>query len=680
MTFAESFESALNNLATHKLRSALTMLGMIFGVGAVIAMLSIGAGAERQALEMIERLGLRNVILRSKEMKDEELEEIRKKSQGLSWRDAQAIQDAVPGVDLVVARLQIEPYKVLSATAKTKATVYGVSSRQAEISRLRLSEGRFFDALDERGHAQVCVIGPGVRRELFGYGPALGSDLKVNDVWLTVVGVLKDEGGASAFQGVQLGATAREIYLPVTTASRKFDRPPLKAPLDDLIVRLDPKADPRAASEVVRTLVDRIHGGAGDFELVVPEALLEQSRRTQRLFSIVMGCIASISLLVGGIGIMNIMLATVLERTREIGAARRRRPPPGHPQSVHHRVVFDLRPGRGPRDLGGAPHRMGGRGLCRMADGRHSGVDRAVHGRVDRRRPGVGNLPRRSRGRARSDRRPSLRIGEKGTLPFSPKEDTSLLPGSTNLSEARLARSPLSARSLRRIARSRGRIAHDPEGLVEVSRIRRTRRDVSSTGEKGSVPFSLSGRVEHRAHDAERIRLAVARRDAQSPCGRRLESERQRLVPAPDEPEAHRGVVMSRRLEADDDLVESVGRKLGPGQMATVLPPHHLVEVVELVARLRLENGLDLLGLSRHVEQRRWTDDGVRREPGFQAPLREERRVTGRSRRLAQRDATDERVGGEHHIARVAQADESAALGCLEIPACGAREERRVEQ
>ena len=322
MTFGESFESAVNNLAVHKLRSALTMLGMIFGVGAVIAMLSIGAGAEKQALEMIERLGLRNVILRSKEMKDEELEEVRKKSQGLSWRDAQAIEDAVPGVELVAGRLEIEPYKVLSATAKTKAKVYGVSFRQAEISRLRLSEGRFLDGLDERNHGQVCVIGPGVRRDLFGYGPALGSDLKVNDVWLTVVGVLQDEGGAAAFEGVSLGATAREIYVPVTTASRKFDRPPLKAPLDELIVRLTPSADPRATAAVVQELVGRIHGSAGDFELVVPEALLEQSRRTQRLFSIVMGCIASISLLVGGIGIMNIMLATVLERTREIGVRR----------------------------------------------------------------------------------------------------------------------------------------------------------------------------------------------------------------------------------------------------------------------------------------------------------------------------------------------------------------------
>ena len=140
MNAGESVQSAVESLTAHKLRSALTMLGMIFGVGAVIAMLSIGAGAERQALEMIERLGVRNVILRSKEMKDEELEEIRKKSQGLSWRDAQAIQDAVPGVELVAARLSVEPYKILSSTAKTKAKVYGISYRQADDSSLESVE------------------------------------------------------------------------------------------------------------------------------------------------------------------------------------------------------------------------------------------------------------------------------------------------------------------------------------------------------------------------------------------------------------------------------------------------------------------------------------------------------------------------------------------------------------
>jgi putative ABC transport system permease protein len=322
VTAGESLSIALENLATHKLRSILTMLGMIFGVGAVIAMLSIGAGAETEALGLIERMGVRNILVRSKQIKEEELAEIRKKSLGVSERDAQAIQDGVPGVERTASRLEVEPYKVMAAGAKTKAKVLGVSHREGSLSSLRVSEGRFLDALDERSHAQVCVIGPGVRRDLFGYEEAIGRDLKVNDVWLTVVGVLAETGGATTFEGVAVGSTSREIYLPVTTAMRKFDRVPLRAPLDEIVVRMRDGASPQESAEGIRALLDRIHGGASDYELVVPEALLEQSRRTQRLFNVVMGCIAGISLLVGGIGIMNIMLATVLERTREIGVRR----------------------------------------------------------------------------------------------------------------------------------------------------------------------------------------------------------------------------------------------------------------------------------------------------------------------------------------------------------------------
>jgi putative ABC transport system permease protein len=323
MTPGEAIRTAIDNLAAHKLRSALTMLGMIFGVGAVIAMLSIGAGAERQALALVERLGLQNVLVRARPLKDEEAKEIRAKSPGVSPRDATAIAEAVPGVEVAAPTVKIEPYRVLSAAGKTAATAYGVSYRHAALAHLTLAEGRFLDPLDERTHAQVCVVGAGVRRDLFGYGPALGQDLKVDDVWLTVVGVLAPQGGTGdTFQGVNVGAVGNAIYLPVSTAERKFEHPPLASPLDEIVVRLKDGVPAGQVAPALRELLDRLHGGAADYDLVVPEALFEQSRKTQRLFNAVMGAIAGISLLVGGIGIMNIMLATVLERTQEIGLRR----------------------------------------------------------------------------------------------------------------------------------------------------------------------------------------------------------------------------------------------------------------------------------------------------------------------------------------------------------------------
>ena len=323
MRFVDALLAALENLAEHKLRSALTMLGMMFGVGAVIAMLSIGAGAEERALDIIDRMGVKNVLVVAKEFEPEELKEARKKSTGLSERDVDAIEEAVAGIEMVLPRVEIDPYKILSATGKTEAKVFGVSRRQSELASVPLEEGRFFDALDERAHAQVCVLGAAARRDLFGAEVARGQQVKVDDVWLEVIGVLAPEGDAkAAVEGVSVASRNREIYVPLSTALRKFERDPLAAPLHEIAIRVADGTDPPDVAVVVQSLLDRLHGGVSDFEIVVPEALLEQSRETQRLFDIVMGCIAGISLLVGGIGIMNIMLASVLEQTRAIGIRR----------------------------------------------------------------------------------------------------------------------------------------------------------------------------------------------------------------------------------------------------------------------------------------------------------------------------------------------------------------------
>jgi putative ABC transport system permease protein len=321
----ETLTGAIGNLATHKLRTALTMLGMIFGVGAVIAMLSIGAGGEKKALEAIGKLGLRNVIVRAKNVKPEERAELRKKSLGVSLRDGEAIAEAVPNVERVLPRIEVKPYKIIAPGAKTKGKVFGVSWRSNEVAAVKLAEGRFIDAKDEREHAQVAVIGQEIRRSLFGYGPAIGKLFKVNDVWLEVIGILaSDPAGASSAtnEGMPAGSTAEEVWIPSTTAMRKFDRDPLDAPVDELLVTVKEGVSTKKTAELMKPLLDRLHGGADDYEIVVPEALLEQSRQTQRIFNIVMGSIAGISLLVGGIGIMNIMLASVMERTREIGVRR----------------------------------------------------------------------------------------------------------------------------------------------------------------------------------------------------------------------------------------------------------------------------------------------------------------------------------------------------------------------
>ena len=319
----ESISVAISNLGRHKLRSFLTMLGMIFGVGAVIAMLSIGAGAEQESLRIIENFGIRNIIIQAKEFKTEELRQIRTESLGVSLRDVEALEAVLKPKPLVTASRVVKTYQVLSEKGRADSRVLGVSSTYPAILNLKLVQGAFFLPADEKENAQVCVLGMSAKQKLFGFGDVLGRQIKVNDQWLTVVGVLADAMvDKQEFEGVKVQNPNNDIYIPITTAIKKFETDSVENELNEIIVQVAPDADLREQASTINNLMSAMHRYVDDYAIVVPEKLLEQNQRTQGIFNIVMGAIASISLLVGGIGIMNIMLASVLERTNEIGLRR----------------------------------------------------------------------------------------------------------------------------------------------------------------------------------------------------------------------------------------------------------------------------------------------------------------------------------------------------------------------
>jgi len=315
---------ALGALGQHKLRAFLTMLGMIFGVGAVIAMLSIGAGAEQESLKIIENFGIRNIIIQAKEFKPEELRQIRIESLGVSLRDVEALSAALNPKPVISAKRLVETFQVVSEEGRSDSRVLGVSSSYPGIQNLKLLQGSFFMPFDEEFHNQVCILGITAKQKLFGFGDGIGRRVKVNDQWLTVIGVLGDASvEKQEFEGVKVQNPNNDIFIPITTSIKKFEFNELEEnELDEIIVQINPEADLREQAVTIDNLMAAMHRWVDDYALVVPEKLLEQNQRTQGIFNIVMGAIASIALLVGGIGIMNIMLASVLERTSEIGLRR----------------------------------------------------------------------------------------------------------------------------------------------------------------------------------------------------------------------------------------------------------------------------------------------------------------------------------------------------------------------
>jgi len=323
VNFRESFSVSLNGILSHKLRAFLTMLGIIFGVAAVIAMLSIGAGAKQEALDQIKLLGMNNVIFRSQpiETEDDERGTIIE-STGLTMDDSRALYMINPLVEAAVPQKELTEMRVTQRSNVSEATVVGTTPEFKDVMSMTLKQGSFFNYQDVHQARRVCVLGSSVSSELFLYQNPIGSMVKVGDVWFTVIGVMTSKPRSTGKGGIGDRDMNYDVYMPLSTATYRYEIDKSEPEVDQIILNISDSENIKEASNIAHSLISIRHNNLDDFTIVVPEELLRQSQQTQKIFNIVMGAIAGISLLVGGIGIMNIMLATILERTREIGVRR----------------------------------------------------------------------------------------------------------------------------------------------------------------------------------------------------------------------------------------------------------------------------------------------------------------------------------------------------------------------
>jgi putative ABC transport system permease protein len=361
------FNIALEAVFLNKFRSILTALGIIFGVAAVITMMAIGNGAKKEILDQMKLVGVNNIIIAPKSEKhknsssaqssnqssqssDQETDKNKGKySPGLSLKDAEAIQSIIPTVSKVSPEVIYET-DILKDGVKTAAKLTGITPDFFQVFALDLQEGQMFNDEQLKDGKSVCIIGPVLKSKFFPTGNAVGHDIKCGPIWLNIIGVLKKrEISQSSIDDLGISDYNNSIYAPVQTLLRRFkDRSMISeaslhggvvysdgfnfmsvgesssdeknsSQIDKIVVQVKESSQISPTVEILKKMMLRRHAGVDDVEIKVPELLLKQEQRTKDIFNIVLGAIASISLLVGGIGIMNIMLASVMERIKEIG-------------------------------------------------------------------------------------------------------------------------------------------------------------------------------------------------------------------------------------------------------------------------------------------------------------------------------------------------------------------------
>jgi putative ABC transport system permease protein len=366
LRYFHDIEIAVESIISNKLKSMLTALGIIFGVAAVIAMLAIGKGAKQEIMEQMKMVGVNNIlvnpILQEQGSSGEEGEKQTKKfSRGLSMLDVDAIRETVPSVKRISPEISFNSTAMMNGVKYT-AKLVGVSNDYFYLYNLPLISGTFFNSYQEENGIRVCIIGANIRAKFFSQVDPIGQYIKFNGVWLKVIGVLqKTTVSLTGFEEKGVNVYNDNIYIPIETMLLRYQNRALVNTklvseastnvmirgggpggggmgriivsssdansnvetnynqLDRIVVQVTETEQLNPTTEILSRMLTRRHSNVKDFEITVPELLLKQQQRTKDIFNIVLGAIASISLIVGGIGIMNIMFASVMERIKEIG-------------------------------------------------------------------------------------------------------------------------------------------------------------------------------------------------------------------------------------------------------------------------------------------------------------------------------------------------------------------------